>query len=147
MYELRLLQEEHLELMKEFFKDIFTREPWNEDWSDEEQLTAYIRDIACCFNSISYGYFENETLVALSIGCKRHWWGGTEYFINEFCVKTVLQGKGIGTRFLAEIEAEISRFGMSQIYLQTERIVPAYHFYKKAGFTELEDHVSFFKEF
>ncbi len=35
---------------------------------------------------------------------------------------------------------------ITQIFLQTERNVPAYHFYKKNEFIELAGHVSFAKE-
>ncbi len=146
LYQLKALNESNFELMKNFFRDIFTKEPWNDDWSNENQLTAYIKDISCCFNSINYGFFKDEQLIALSMGNKRHWWGGTEYFIDEFCVKTDFQGKGIGKKFLKAIEEDIKEHGMTQIYLQTERNVPAYHFYKKSGFNELTDHISFFKE-
>lgn len=34
---------------------------------------------------------------------------------------------------------------MTQFFLQTERNVPAYHFYKKNEFIELSEHVSFAK--
>ena len=36
--------------------------------------------------------------------------------------------------------------GLKQIFLQTEAHVPAYEFYKKNGYIELEGHVSFAKE-
>lgn len=144
--EIRELFEDDFPVMKEFFRDVFTREPWCDDWSDDAQLSAYIRDIAGCFNSISFGFFENGEMVALCIGKKHHWWGGTEYFIEELCVRFDLQGKGVGTRFMAEIEREILKRGMFQIYLQTERGKPAAEFYKKVGFDEIENTVCFFKQ-
>lgn len=145
-FEIRKLGEENFDEMKEFFRDVFTREPWCDDWSDDKQLSSYIRDIAGCFNSISFGFFEGDDMVALCIGKKHHWWGGTEYFIEELCVRFDFQGKGIGTRFMAEIEREILKRGMKQIYLQTGRGKPAVDFYKKLGFWEIEDTVCFFKE-
>lgn len=143
--EFRELGEADFPVMKEFFRDVFTREPWCDDWSCDTQLSAYIRDIAGCFNSISFGFFDGNEMTALCIGKKHHWWGGTEYFIEELCVRHDLQGKGIGTHFMAEIEREIVRRGMEQIYLQTERGKPAVGFYKKLGFDEIEDTICFFK--
>ncbi len=84
MYELKILTEQNLEEMKTFFRGIFTKEPWNDDWSDDDQLTSYIRDIGCCFNSICYGFYKDDEMVGLSIGSKRHWWGGTEYDTDLF---------------------------------------------------------------
>lgn len=146
IFEIRELDEKDFFVMKEFFRDVFTREPWCDDWSDDEQLSAYIRDIAGCFNSISFGFFEDGEMVALCIGKKHHWWGGTEYFIEELCVRSDLQGRGVGTRFMAEIEREILKRGMKQIYLQTERGKPAVGFYEKLGFDEIEDTICFWKE-
>jgi len=45
------------------------------------------------------------------------------------------------------VEKFVEEKGISHIFLQTERTVPAFEFYKKNGFTELCDHVSFVKEF
>lgn len=144
--EFRALGEADFPLMKEFFRSVFTREPWCDDWSNDAQLSAYIRDIAGCFNSISFGFFDGGKMAALCIGKKHHWWGGTEYFIEELCVRFDLQGNGIGTQFMAEIEREILKHGMDQIYLQTERGKPAVGFYKKLGFNEIEDTVCFHKQ-
>ncbi len=144
--ELRTLTIENIEEIKSFFFDIFTKEPWNDDWSDINQLHAYIMDLIGNLNSLALGLFENETMVGLSMGSIKHWYSGTEYCIDEFCVKTEEQGRGIGTQFIKEIETFIKQRGIKQIFLQTERSVPAYRFYKKNGFFELEDHVSFVKE-
>ena len=64
----------------------------------------------------------------------KHWYGGTEYCVEEVYIKTDRQGRGIGT------------VGLERIFLQTEKTVPAYGFYRKNGFCELQDHVSFVKE-
>lgn len=144
--EIRELGENDFPAMKEFFRDVFTREPWCDDWSDDAQLSAYIRDIAGCFNSISFGYFDGDEMLALCIGKKHHWCRGTEYFVEELCVRFDLQGKGIGTRFMEEVEREILTRGMNRIYLQTERGKPAVGFYKKLGFVQIEDTVCFFKQ-
>lgn len=45
-----------------------------------------------------------------------------------------------------EQKEAIKELGLKQIFLQIEAHVPAYEFYKKNGYTELEGHVSFAKE-
>ena len=74
-----------------------------------------------------------------------HWYSGTEYCIDEFCLRRDRQGQGMGSAFLQEIEKQIAKLGLTQIFLQTERDKPAYRFYRKNGYTELSDHVSFAK--
>jgi len=145
--ELRTLKIESIEEIKSFFFDIFTKEPWNDDWSDKNQLHAYIMDLIGNPNSLALGLFENGTMVGLSMGNIKHWYSGTEYYIDELCIKTEEQGRGIGTQFLKEIETFLKQRGIKQILLQTERSVPAYGFYIKNGFIELEDHVTLLYSF
>ena len=135
----------HIGEIKRFFTGVFTREPWNDHWSDEKQLHGYILDLIGNVNSLTLGYFWGEEMAALCMGHIRHWYTGTEYYIDEFCVCRDKQGAGIGTRFLRDVELHIVSQGMTQIFLQTERDVPAYRFYQKNGFIELSEHVSFAK--
>lgn len=144
--ELRELSIHNIEEIKSFFVNVFSKEPWNDDWSNDNQLHSYIKDLIGNNNSLSLGLFENNTMVGLSMGHIRHWYSGTSYFIDEFCIKTELQGKGSGSKFLQEIEQFIKTKGIVQVFLQTERTMPAYQFYKKNGYTELRDHITFVKE-
>lgn len=144
--ELRKLNMDNMKEIKEFFFDVFTNEPWNDDWSDQDQLHAYMIDLIGNSNSLALGLFENGNMVGLTMGNIRHWYSGTEYYIDELCIKTEEQGRGLGTQFLEAIEAYIKERGMKHIFLQTERNVPAYNFYKRNGFFELDDHVSLVKQ-
>ena len=128
------------------FRDVFTREPWNDDWSDPEQLAAYIDDLIAQNNSLTLGYMDGDRLVGLAMGRIKHWYEGTEYCIDEFCVDTPFQNKGIGSVFLNEIESYLSGIGVHWLYLQTDKTVPAYPFYIHRGFLELSDNVSLAKK-
>ena len=143
--ELRRLTIKDKELITALFTDVFTNEPWNDDWSDTAQLDAYIKDLTGQPYSLTLGYFDDDRIVGLSMGYIKHWYSGTEYIINEFCIDRQLQGKGIGSSFMKAIEAYLSENGISQIFLLTGKNVPAYSFYQRNGFTELTENVSFAK--
>ena len=132
-------------MIKSFFAAVFTKEPWNDDWSNEEQLHAYVMDLIGNRNSLTLGLFENDSMVGLSMGEIKHWYEGTEYFIQELCIKTEEQGRGLGTQFLAQIEENIKAKGMVHIFLLTDRNLPAYQFYRKNDFHELENNVALYK--
>jgi len=87
------------------------------------------------------------SLIGISLGKIKHWCGGTEYYIEELCIRSDLQGKGYGRTFFKLIEEKLSELGLHTIYLMTDRNQPAYEFYKKLGFRELPELTSFFKEF
>ena len=96
--------------------------------------------------SLTYGlYDEVGELIGISLGYIKHWYSGTEYIINELCIKTEKQGNGAGTFFIREIEKAIKELDLKQIFLLTDSNVPAYEFYKKNGFVECETNVAFAK--
>ncbi|GEN45236.1 GNAT family N-acetyltransferase [Alkalibacillus haloalkaliphilus] len=68
----------------------------------------------------------------------RYWWSGDEFFINEMCVKTQCQNKGIGRKLLNHLIKELHSYNISNITLLTDRGIPAEEFYKKNGFEEIE---------
>lgn len=143
---LEKLNIERLDEVKALFYSVFTQPPWNDDWSDEQQLDKYVHDIMGNKNSLTYGLYEDGILIGASMGWIMHWYTGTEYIIQEFFIKREKQGSGCGTKFLGLLEQDLKANQMTHIFLQTEHDVPAYKFYKKNGFTEMTTHVSFFKE-
>lgn len=64
---------EYIEEIKSLFVEIFTNEPWNDDWSDSKQLSEYIMDLVGNRNSLTLGLFENNKLIGLSMGSIMHW--------------------------------------------------------------------------
>ncbi len=145
MEEIKVLDGSYIEKMAELYKAAFAGDPWNDDWSDREQLLEYIKEISGSCNALNYGYFIDGELVAISAGMTRHWWEGTNYNIEELCVSPKLQGKGIGSKFMKLIEDEIRAKGYHGIFLQTDLDKPSYKFYKKNGFGDLDKHVSLYK--
>lgn len=144
---LKELTIENLNEIRELFRSVFTAPPWNDDWSDEEQLDNYLKDLMCVRTPLILALFKEEEMIGIAIGNIRHWHSGTEYFIEELCIRTDMQKQGYGRKFLQLIEEYLKEHGLHQIFLMTERHVPAYQFYKDLGFEELPEHVSFFREF
>ena len=135
-----------IDIIKSFFKDVFMREPWNDDWSDDEQLHMYITDIMGNRNSLAFGLFEVEDLMGIALGNIKHWYTGTEFFVEEFCIKTEMQGKGLGTEFLRLLEESLREKEIKTIFLMTGKTMPAFAFYRKNGFEEIINHVSLKKD-
>ena len=44
MAELVELSIKDIEIIKDLFRSVFMAPPWNDDWSDDEQLDNYLRD-------------------------------------------------------------------------------------------------------
>jgi aminoglycoside 6'-N-acetyltransferase I len=147
MPELIELSIKDFDVIKELFRSVFTAPPWNDDWSDEDQLDNYLKDLMMVRTPLILGLKEGDVLAGVSVGNIKHWCRGTEYFIEELFVRTDMQGRGYGTLFMKSIESYLKEHGINQIFLHTERSKPSYDFYRKLGFTDLTELASFFKEF
>lgn len=145
-YIFKRLNESNSGEIRELFVNVFTKEPWNDDWSDENQLCAYIHDLVGQDNSLTFGLYEGNELIGISMGYIKHWYTGTEYYIDELCISTEKQGHGIGTLFVGEIEKACRDMGLTHLFLLTGKDAPAYKFYQKQGFFEYESTVAFGKD-
>ena len=145
-YTLKQLDESAAPIIRTLFYSVFTKEPWNDDWSDENQLTHYIHDLVGQNTSLTYGLFDGTELIGVSMGHIKHWYTGTQYCIDELCVSTARQGQGIGTLFLEEIGKACKESGIRHLFLLTEDNVPAYEFYQKQGFYQLKHNAAFARE-
>lgn len=75
-----------------------------------------------------------DEVIAMSLGSKKPWINGMEYYIDQFCVKAELQRHGIGRRFLELIEENIHANGTNAIILNTEKGFPSENFTSKMAF-------------
>lgn len=143
--EIRELHKQDFESIKAVIKETFSEEPWNDDWKDENQFNAYILDLTDNKNSLSLGLYDNDELIGVSLGRIKHWYAGTEYWIDDLAIIPKAQGKGCGGNFIDLIEDLIKKRGIVGIVLFTEKDIPAYSLYVKKNFDEKEERVFFEK--
>lgn len=142
--DIRKLGVENIEMVKEMMLAIFSAEPWNDVWTDE-QLQQYVYELICGENSLCFGAYKDGAPVGIALGRIKSWYEGTEYWIEEFGILPARQERGLGSEFMEAVEKELTAYGIAYIVLLTERNVPAYHFYKKNGFEEKKENVFFAK--
>lgn len=121
----------------DLFIETFTKEPWNDVYESREQVVKFISNHYNNNYFLGYAALLDNKVVALSIGMKKPWIEGFEYYIDEFCVSYEMQGRGIGTWFIKAIEEDIKKQGLNAIILNTEINKPSYKFYEKNGFKHL----------
>ncbi|KAB3530914.1 GNAT family N-acetyltransferase [Alkaliphilus pronyensis] len=131
------IKEQMIDDCVDLYINTFTKEPWNDIYESREQVVEFFNNH---FNNnyfVGYAALLDDKLVALSIGMKKPWIKGFEYYIDEFCISYEMQGKGIGSWFLKAIEEDIKEEGMKAIILNTEKDYPEHKFYEKNGFKTL----------
>lgn len=126
-------------------KETFSREPWNDNWNDEKQFHLYILDLIDNKNSLSLGLYEHGELIGVSLGRIKHWYTGTEYWIDDLAILPKVQGHGCGSKFIDMIEDLVKKQDIVGIVLFTEKDIPAYSLYVKKCFEEKKERVFFEK--
>ncbi|MEK4304006.1 MULTISPECIES: GNAT family N-acetyltransferase [Oceanobacillus] len=119
------------------FLTVFNGEPWNDKWT-LEKAKQYLADFYRTPGFFGVSAIENEEIIGFIFGTRRAWWNGDEFFINEMCVDTDRQNKGIGKELLHHLREVMETEAVTAISLLTDRGIPAEAFYKRNGFKEIE---------
>ncbi|WP_337250871.1 hypothetical protein [Clostridium intestinale] len=92
-FKVNKFEEKYLEGCVDLFIDTFSKEPWNDEYDSREQVKTFF--INHMKNNYFLGYIGlvNNKIVALSIGMKKPWICGMEYYIDEFCISYDIKGK------------------------------------------------------
>lgn len=133
------LEEYMIDECVDLYIDTFSREPWNDVFESRVQVLNFFNNHIKNNYFLGYVAIIDEKITALSIGMKKPWIEGMEYYIDEFCVSYSMQGNGIGSEFLKEIEKMNELKGVNSIILNTEKGYPSYDFYIKNGFNSIND--------
>ena len=135
--DIKRFSEQDLARCTELFIEVFNGEPWNDGWTFAK-AKKYLLDFYQTPGFIGVFAVENGEILGFIFGVNRVWWSGDEFFINEMCVKTQCQNKGIGEVMLNYVIKELQSRNISSITLLTDRGIPAEDFYRKHGFEEIE---------
>jgi GNAT superfamily N-acetyltransferase len=122
----------------DLYQEVFSKEPWLEN-SDRADVERYFLNFMDCNKFVGYVVKDNDIIIAVSIGFLKPWIKGEEYYIDQFFVDYNLQGKGIGKFFLRKIKEHLIELNIHAIILATEKGFPSYDFYKKNGFSQIDD--------
>ena len=110
----------HVKEISQLFNEIFSREPWNDEWS-EEDLSIYMHDLVGNRLSLSIGLYDGNQLIGIALGRIKHWYNGREFWIDEFGIMTDEQSKGLGSQFMDLVVDYTKKRGTDRIMLITER--------------------------
>lgn len=94
--------------LKDLVNKIFSLPPWNDHW-ETEQLYQYANEQIANPFALVFGLYQEEKLIGFSWGRIKHWFEGTEYFIDDLGIDPEYQGNGNGKMFLELIEEALKK--------------------------------------
>ncbi len=122
-----------LDALTAVFISCFNEPPWNDGWTfavARERLAAILESRLFC-GAVA---FIDEEPVGLVLGQKERWVDAFHFNLQEMCVRSSHQRRGLGRSLLAHLKQELRRDGVSKMYLITGPDGPADAFYSAAGF-------------
>lgn len=131
------IEDKDLKECAKLYVSVFNAEPWNDKWTIE---TAYNRlhDIYVSPKFVGIKYIEENVIKGVAFGNCEQWYEGLHFNLREMYVMNELQGKGIGSRILKELEERVKEFGVNTLILFTEKDCNTDKFYRKNGFSGLD---------
>jgi aminoglycoside 6'-N-acetyltransferase I len=124
---------------------VFNAEPWNDKWT---LGTAHKRlnDIYISPNFEGVLCMEYGQVKGAIFGNYEQFYDGVHYNLREMFISNELQGKGIGSKLLKELEKRLGDLGVSTIILFTSKGNKTSEFYLKNDFLEWDDMVMMGKD-
>lgn len=139
------LTNDHLMDCTDLYIQVFNGEPWNDKWTFETAKKR-LDDIFLCPNFEGVVYVEEGQVKGAIFGNYEQFYEGVHYNLREMFITTELQGTGIGTNLLNELQVRLSDLGVTEIMLFTSKGNKTFEFYKKNGFCEWNSLVIMGKE-
>ncbi|WP_286032553.1 GNAT family N-acetyltransferase [Brachyspira pilosicoli] len=122
----------------DLYIDVFSKYPYYED-NTFEDTKIYFNNLMKMNTNINFILKENNKIIALSLGFIKPYYTKQEYCLEQLCVLSSKQNKGVGSFFIKEITNYLKKEDISAIILNTENKYKAMDFYKKNGFIELSE--------
>ena len=140
-----MYKNEHFEDVLRIYVDAFTSPPLNYNFVTKVKAERYIKDMTRTPCFVGYVYPDEEKITAFVFGTIDNYFDGTLYEVMELAVDPYIQRSGIGSKVMSLLESRLKGMGVDAISLNTSRHLPAFSFYKKNGYTEIEENVNLAK--
>lgn len=132
---IRNMKKSDLPACADILCSVYNNELWQGRWTQTVAL-EYLSDFFAVNKFVGYVAEADGQLAGAIFAHEKVWWNNSEIFVEEMFVRPEMQGKGTGSRLLAQVEAYAAERGLAGLTLSTNRYAPAPLFYRKHGFTD-----------
>jgi len=139
--ELMMYKDSDLALCTKIYTAAFEAPPVNYGFITPEKATRYITDLTKTPGFLGYTYWQNGIMAAFCFGKLDNYFDGSVFKVEELAVHPGFHRQGIGTTVMQLMEEKLRFYRVSAISLQTSKDIPAYNFYVKNGYEEIQHSV------
>lgn len=134
---IRNIQRTDLESCAALYADVFSSPPWNEPWTTQAALERLVH----FYDSKGFaGVLANcDGLRGFALGNIEPFHTEHLFYLREMCIARKYQSQGVGSQIYRALEGELYSRKIEQVYLATERRIPAAKFYSAIGFKCAEE--------
>lgn len=136
---LKKICKDDIEELVDIYINTFSKKPWYDEFNDRNLVVKFFNNHLNNNYFIGYILLLDNNIIGMSLGMKKPWENGMEYYIDQFLINYEYQNKGYGKYFLKEIENDLKKLKINGILLNTERDFLSYDFYIKNGFSDFKD--------
>lgn len=122
----------------ELYMSVFNAPPWNDSWSNKTAQRR-ISEMLSAETFIGKAAYIDGVPVGFICGQSEQGDISVQFCLREFCVKTTLQSKGIGTSLLNALKADLKKQGITHIYLITSHGENTEGYYQRRGFKTVNE--------
>ena len=127
------------------FLKAYNGPPWNYGWT-AEKAEQYLAEYLGCTQFVGFVLYGEDQAVGAMLGHRKTWWTNQQLMIDEFFVSAEKQRMGYGKKLLAYCDQYAREKQIESIVLMTNKYMPSFSFYNKAGYTATEQYIFMFKQ-
>ena len=134
---IRNVERRDLECCAELYADVFSSAPWDEPWTAPAALDRLVH----FYDSKGFAGIlaESDDVLGFALGNIEPFHTKDLFYLREMCIALKSQSQGIGSQVYRALENELRLKKVEQVYLATEREIPAANFYLSNGFKCTEE--------
>ncbi|MGL4774021.1 MAG: GNAT family N-acetyltransferase [Clostridium sp.] len=137
MKNIDLVKGEHILSCAKLYVEVFNSSPWNDEWTIDTACKR-LNDMFVSPGFKGFVYLKDEEIVGVVFGNLEQYYNGMHYNLREIFIKPSLQGEGIGSELINELENSLKNENLSAIILFTSNEYGITSFYEKREFKTLE---------
>jgi len=136
---------ENLEDCVAAFLKAYNGPPWNYSWT-YDKAKKYLSEYMGCGQFVGFVLYDEGQVVGATFGHIKTWWTSDQLMIDEFFIAGEKQRMGYGKKLIGFCNQYAKENQLGSIVLMTNRYMPSYGFYGKAGYITIEQYVFMFKQ-